>query len=390
MEREKAAEILKRLEKGYALRPLSAIALKLVEMASEENASMRDMVDLIAKDPSLAVRLLHLANSAAFGGGGRVSNLNFAAMRLGVHRLKILALSISLRDAFPLGRINGFDYGLFWRASLYRALMARSLAEQVKRCDPEEAFVAGLTLEIGLPVLFDLCASGGDSKTELPMEPLEEVLIRERARFGLDHRQIGKAALHYWKFPDQIIACQSTSVSSLENPQAPLLGQLCELARLFSRMLMRTSADFHTFFAAAERLLGLKPDIVQDKVLDTFQQVKEIADVLSLEVNGEKDLMAIMEKANQALIRISQKMSRFSREGISRHLPSMETLDQEEKTVSLTLQAVAHEIRNPLMTVGGFARRLANSLDEESKLKDYTKVILEEAKRLEKILASMK
>ena len=54
-----------------------------------------------------------------------------------------------------------------------------------------------------------------------------------------------------------------------------------------------------------------------------------------------------------------------------------------------TLQAVAHEIRNPLLAVGGFARKLAASLDPGTKGGEYVKIILEEASRLEKALYEM-
>ncbi|MCX8069826.1 MAG: PAS domain S-box protein, partial [Thermodesulfovibrionales bacterium] len=45
---------------------------------------------------------------------------------------------------------------------------------------------------------------------------------------------------------------------------------------------------------------------------------------------------------------------------------------------------VAHEIRNPLLSIGGFARRLERNLVDESK--DYAKIIVDEVKRLENIL----
>ncbi|MCK6562260.1 response regulator [candidate division KSB1 bacterium] len=50
---------------------------------------------------------------------------------------------------------------------------------------------------------------------------------------------------------------------------------------------------------------------------------------------------------------------------------------------------VAHEIRNPLVTIGGFARSLNRQLQEHESARQITNVIMEEVIRLEKILANV-
>ena len=63
------------------------------------------------------------------------------------------------------------------------------------------------------------------------------------------------------------------------------------------------------------------------------------------------------------------------------------TVRAEEMRVLGEISArFAHEIRNPLSTVGGFARRLEESFDEDDKRKKLAKIIVEEASRLEGIL----
>jgi PAS domain S-box-containing protein len=47
---------------------------------------------------------------------------------------------------------------------------------------------------------------------------------------------------------------------------------------------------------------------------------------------------------------------------------------------------VAHEIRNPLIAVGGFARQLHEALDADDARREFTSIILEEVTRLEQIL----
>ncbi|HDZ61796.1 MAG TPA: sensor histidine kinase [Nitrospirae bacterium] len=47
---------------------------------------------------------------------------------------------------------------------------------------------------------------------------------------------------------------------------------------------------------------------------------------------------------------------------------------------------VAHEIRNPLTSIGGFARRLDKKLAPNSREKEYSEIVISEVDRLEKIL----
>jgi signal transduction histidine kinase len=95
---------------------------------------------------------------------------------------------------------------------------------------------------------------------------------------------------------------------------------------------------------------------------------------------------------------LSQKLKsdKKSIEGLNRELQkSIEELQnlqgqmiQVEKLSALgRLTAdVAHEIRNPLTSIGGFARRLDKRLDEGSREKGYAGIVVAEVDRLERIL----
>ena len=50
---------------------------------------------------------------------------------------------------------------------------------------------------------------------------------------------------------------------------------------------------------------------------------------------------------------------------------------------------VAHEIRNPLVTIGGFARMIRKNPDDAMKVRSNSYVIVEEVKRLERILSEL-
>ena len=54
--------------------------------------------------------------------------------------------------------------------------------------------------------------------------------------------------------------------------------------------------------------------------------------------------------------------------------------------MSNLVQGVAHEIRNPITTIGGFARRIKKELGDNRKLEKYVDIILDETARLENIV----
>lgn len=390
MDREKISEFLEKLESGYSLPTLSPIALKLVELAADENSSVKDLVNLIEKDPSLAVRLLKLANSAFFSTVHPCATLNQAVVNIGFNRLRIMALSISLRDTFPMEKEGPLDYNQFWRISLYRALIAKSLAGYLESTNQDEAFVAGLIREIGLLIFYDIFIKGKDEQVSLDLVPIENLLSWEKERYGVDHREVGEAALGYWNFPDNIVYCLRSHADKDDESNVSDLMKVCNIADSVSAVLFLETGEFHSIYEEVGKYLGLDRDKINNILIQTFAQVDDIAVNLKVELDKEKDLISIMEKANNALSRISEKIAEGDsvvrkREGY----PSLDSLDSDNNVVTNTLQAVAHEIRNPLLAVGGFAKKLSDSLEPDSKGGRYSKIILKEASRLEKVLSDM-
>ena len=84
-----------------------------------------------------------------------------------------------------------------------------------------------------------------------------------------------------------------------------------------------------------------------------------------------------IETLNEELLRSLEELKRLQ-----------ENLIRAEKLSALgrLTSDVAHEIRNPLTVVGGFAKRLEKRLADGSKEKDYARTIVEEVVRLEHIL----
>jgi len=106
----------------------------------------------------------------------------------------------------------------------------------------------------------------------------------------------------------------------------------------------------------------------------------------------KEDLQILNMISNQAGLAIENALLYRNLEEVHQTLKDTQTLlVHQEKMVALgELSAtVAHEIRNPLVSIGGFARRLYRAIPEEAPEKRYTQTIMIEVSRLEKILSDL-
>ncbi len=373
--------ILEKIGEGYGIPVLSPIALRLRELASRETTSIDDLASLMSKDPSLAARLLRLANSAFFGNEGQITTIEHAVMRVGFKRVLNVALSISLRDTFPMGKVGAMDYEEFWRSSLYRAIIARSLARTGKTCNPEEAFVAGLTLEIGLLIFFDLFIKGKRDSMPGPF-PFETLLEWEQEQFGINHRDIGHQALRYWNFPEIILACQDACLNEKRQDRIPPLALLCDAARRFSYLISENGAGWHVMFTEVETIYGIKSRVLAPLLVSAFNEVQEISETLDVHVSREGDLIKLLEKANFTLQKLTLTMAKwifFVFEGKSRD--GSEPMAQYSLTERL--QMVAFEIKKPVEIIREFIDNLVPSISHDSREWSHVKAITEEVKKVE-------
>ncbi len=103
----------------------------------------------------------------------------------------------------------------------------------------------------------------------------------------------------------------------------------------------------------------------------------------------EEDLHFLSMFANQAGLAVENATLYRNLEEVHRELKETQTfLVHLEKMVALGEMSttIAHEIKNPLTSIGGFARRLDRAISDESQEKRYTQTIIKEVCRLEKIL----
>jgi len=75
---------------------------------------------------------------------------------------------------------------------------------------------------------------------------------------------------------------------------------------------------------------------------------------------------------------------------INKKISQVKVVEVEKQEALETLaKEVAHEVRNPVTAIGGFARRIMNKLPEDSQLRVYAQMIINEAERLETMVGEI-
>jgi HD-like signal output (HDOD) protein len=368
--------------------------MQLVDLASEEKATPKDLARIIEQDPGLTTRLIKLANSAAYARRRQISSISDAVMLMGYNRLRVMALTVSLRDGFPLGRVGGMDYERFWKTSLYRGILAQSLARCLKNesAGEEEAFVGGLILEMGMLLLFQICPESLKGAFPGGNVSLGETIDWERENLGMDHRAVGRLVLQRWQFPESLVEAQRFhGPEALEQSRPPLVRVL-ELARSACQLFFGKRTDFELIQRTAASI-ETSAEQVSEILCRTFFQVEQAAEMLRLQPSTDRDIMEALGKANRALARINESLQSnvekfvklVTENEASDNWCLSEALVDKKKAVENVLDAVAHEIRNPLMAIGGFAQRLARNVEAKSDLLKYAGIIIQESSRLEQV-----
>jgi len=106
----------------------------------------------------------------------------------------------------------------------------------------------------------------------------------------------------------------------------------------------------------------------------------------------EKDIHFLSMFSNQAGLAIENAILYRNLEEVHQELKETQNLlIHREKMVALgeLSNSIAHEIKNPLVSIGGFARRLYRAIPDDALEKRYTQTIMIEVARLEKILTDI-
>ncbi|MCY2952330.1 MAG: HDOD domain-containing protein [Planctomycetota bacterium] len=320
--KEKRVELI--LQQLEQLPTLPAVVLRVLEVTGRQDASAKQVVDLIEADPALTVKILQLVHRADTGVRGEVNTVERAVVLLGFDTVRCAVLAISVfqalgRDpALPPGRFNREE---FWRHSVAVACCAELLSEALAGVklgiDPAEAFVCGLLHDIGKVALDVVLPKSYDrviEATDLLRGNLADV---ERTVIGLDHMVVGKRLAERWQLP---LAVRDCIWLHGQNPQAlpgsVKNGRLVNLITLADTLVREQHLGYsgnYTFPSFKDVLIkatGASELILRQTQERLIQRIEGRTKTLGLGVASSGQIyVAALSQANQELARMSEQLA---------------------------------------------------------------------------------
>jgi two-component system chemotaxis response regulator CheY len=170
---------------------------EVFSLAGENDLDARRLITIVSKDPVFAIRVLRLANVAAFAAAGEVTSIDLAVVRLGTRAVRnaVLAACLSAwaQTIDVYGR-RGLDEV---QHAVGTAFLGRRLAERL-RLPADDAFVAGLLHDVGKLCLMKIRAEFRRLGGTMPSREEFE------STTGLYHPEVGAAALQMWGLPEAV------------------------------------------------------------------------------------------------------------------------------------------------------------------------------------------
>jgi len=186
---------------------LSPSASQLLQLTSQADHDLIDVINLVKNDANLTARVLKIVNSAAFALVNTVTSIDRAISYLGERIVVGIAIGDCAGQLFDK-ELSGYESagGDLWKHDLRTAIASREVITQSgAEISSELAFTAGLLHDIGKSLISDyLQGSVVDAVEMISEEKGLDYLAAEEKLVGFDHTQAGYELAKAWQLPAEL------------------------------------------------------------------------------------------------------------------------------------------------------------------------------------------
>ena len=183
-----------------AIPPRPQVLITLREETAKRSSNINNIIDAISKDVSLSSAVLQIANSPAFGLRNKIASIHQAVTRLGLGRVERLVTTVAMRAAVS----RDLPLESFWDSASEIAFLCTKIAPQVSGISPDDAYMAGLFHDCGIPLLMMQFENYQHTLQEQKHEQHIPCTQIEDEIFEINHSIVGYLLCEKWFLPYQI------------------------------------------------------------------------------------------------------------------------------------------------------------------------------------------
>ncbi|NNJ92598.1 MAG: HDOD domain-containing protein [Gammaproteobacteria bacterium] len=210
-ENEISYQLYQELQNDTLVLPsLPDIAIRVGEALKDETKNVHHIAEIAQTDPAITAKLVKAANSAMYGGSGKVDSCSGAVIRLGTQVTHQLVMTFAMKELFQTSsKLLNRRMKRLWEHSARVAAVSHVLAKKLGKFDPEHALLAGLVHDIGVLAIINYA-------TQFP-EAQENRQILDSTIKSL-RGQVGSMILTKWGFPEDLPAVAADAENWTRSP----------------------------------------------------------------------------------------------------------------------------------------------------------------------------
>jgi putative nucleotidyltransferase with HDIG domain len=210
------------------LPPFPRVAIRVLQLAKNENVQLHELCDLISSDPAFATEVLTVANSLLYAPRYPSTSILQAVAILGANTLQGMCVTVGVRSY--LGKAMNYPaMRSLWRHNLACAIIAQRLAS-AGIIDRDMAYTCGILHDIGRIALAVIQPQAYSELLETHRGPAGSILEAERELFGWDHCETGRQLIANWNLPEDFEAIVADHLCARRTDGAWDLAELVKVS----------------------------------------------------------------------------------------------------------------------------------------------------------------
>ena len=271
---------------------------ELMTIISDPNAALYAIKDIIKLDPSIYAQVLKVVNTVQYRGDGepRISSLGDAMQRLGLEKIKRIALNTSVLKLFENTSFSHkFSPESLWIHSVGVAVTSANLAEFLDFPMSDQAYSCGLVHDIGKLAKLKFDPTRFSEELDKANESNCDNLTAELNLNSIRHDLLGSMIAKSWGLSSLVVAAtrwhheeERPKRNEVEDTDVHKLIDIVQFSNSLINEMKFGNSGHNSKVILSERIMRRLQ--ISDEQLDDFEEK------LSIVLEQEKEHLALLSQ----------------------------------------------------------------------------------------------